>query len=84
MGNGRPRVVEHIVQPSQADGRLQGVLATVALALNCGEQRRDDAGQAGRRSRGGCLGALGAVCGDLGFGARRQREALDAPLATII
>jgi hypothetical protein len=75
VGQRQPRLVQHVVQPSQADGGLQGVLAALGLALNGRQQRGDDLGEPVGRGRGGGRGALGAVCGDLRLGARCESEA---------
>jgi hypothetical protein len=75
VGQRQARLVQHVVQPSEADGGLQGVLARLALALNGRQQRGDDLGEPVGGGRGGGRGALGAVRGDLRLGACCESEA---------
>jgi hypothetical protein len=75
VGHGQARLVQHRVQPSEADGRLEGVLAGVVLALNGRQQRGDDLSEPVGGRRGGGRGALGAVGRDLRLGARCESEA---------
>lgn len=71
----QPRFVEDKMQPPQADGRVESILAVVVLGLDGSQQRGDDLGQARRRCGRGGRGPLGTIGSNVRFGARCERKA---------